>query len=179
MIFIYIYNWTQGAWIQLMTNDTFKKLGVLRSALRMVFGSWSWFGHVKSHQVAGHWLGIPLDQNSGANSCAKGGNCNVRGVGRLSQPCLHDDRHLLGFVLLSYFLWESLQETMVLTCLCFWNNQGLSLLAEVRKVGTASTPCDTAGAAISMVLTAGTASFSSLGTGQLDFTVPLSGDSEF
>ncbi|CAL1148122.1 unnamed protein product, partial [Cladocopium goreaui] len=46
------------------------------------------------------------------------------------------------------------------------------LTVPVRKVGTASTPCDTAGAAISMVLTAGTASFSSLGTGQLDFTVP-------
>ena len=43
----------------------------------------------------------------------------------------------------------------------------------MRKVGTASTPCDTAGVAISMVLTANTASFSSLGTGQLDFTVPL------
>lgn len=45
------------------------------------------------------------------------------------------------------------------------------LTVPVRKVGTASTPCDTAGVAISMVLTANTASFSSLGTGQLDFTV--------
>lgn len=45
------------------------------------------------------------------------------------------------------------------------------LTVPVRKVGTINTACDTAGAAISMVLTAQSATFSSLGTGQLDFTV--------
>lgn len=50
------------------------------------------------------------------------------------------------------------------------------LTVPVRKVGTANTACDTAGAAISMVLTAQSATFSSLGTGQLDFTVQTNVD---
>lgn len=103
------------------TNDTFKKLGVLRSALRMVFGSWSWFGHVSHTKLQATDWGFIWTKTVEPIHAQRVETATYEGVGRLSQPCLTTIVTcwaLLGFVLLSYFLWESLQKTMVLTCLC-------------------------------------------------------------